>query len=74
MFAAGLLYFAFFSLAMLLPSGVCLLYIFISLRQWSIGEKENNAYKRKGALISLAISLGALLVIVLLWYYVLTNF
>jgi hypothetical protein len=73
MFFPELLYFAIFSLVMLVPFGFCLLYIFISFRQWTIGEKENNAFKRKGALISLSISFGALIAIILVWYYVLTN-
>jgi hypothetical protein len=71
---AGIIYAAIFTLVMLVPLGLCLLYVIISLRQWAIGEHEKNAFKRKGALISMAISVVALLLVILGWWLVITSF
>lgn len=60
---------AIFTLVMLVPLGLCLVYVIISLRQWAIAEHEKNAFKKKGALVSLAISFGALLLVIFGWWY-----
>lgn len=61
------------SLAMLVPLAFCILYIAISLRQWSIGEKENSAEKKAGAIKALAISFAGLLLVITAWWLVITN-
>jgi hypothetical protein len=69
----SLIWAAIFSLVMLVPLGLCLVYVIISFRQWAIGEHEKNAFKKRGALVSLAISFGALLLVILGWWYVIVN-
>jgi heme/copper-type cytochrome/quinol oxidase subunit 2 len=70
----SLIWAVIFSLVMLVPLVLCLVYVIISLRQWAIGEHEKSAFKKKGALISLAISFAALLLVILGWWYVIDNF
>jgi hypothetical protein len=56
------------TLAFLAPLGICLLYCFIAIRQWIIGNKENNAAKRLGALKVITITLFGMVLIVVLWW------
>ena len=62
------------TLAFLVPLGICLLYCFIAIRQWTIGDKENNAAKRLGALKVISIALLGIIVTVVLWYYVMISY
>jgi hypothetical protein len=55
------------------PVVLCFVYIVIGIRQWTIGEKEKNAYKRIGALKAMAIAAFILLLLVFLWWYIINS-
>jgi hypothetical protein len=63
-----LIVFVIVSLVFMVLTGFCLLYIVISIRQWTIGEKENNAEKRSGSLKALAKSIGVLVLVIAIWW------
>lgn len=59
------------TLVMAVPFGFCLVYLFISLRQWVIADKENNAQKRVGAIQAFSIALVGVVLVALIYYYLL---
>jgi NADH:ubiquinone oxidoreductase subunit 5 (subunit L)/multisubunit Na+/H+ antiporter MnhA subunit len=61
-------------LFILIGIGATFFYMVAALRQWFIGEKENNAQKRQGALKVLAIALGVLLLFIVLGVSLLNTF
>jgi hypothetical protein len=68
----AIIYVVIISLAFLVPIGFCLFYIVISIRQYTIGEKENSAFKKRGAQKALAISVVALMLVILIWWLLLS--
>jgi hypothetical protein len=61
------IYYVIITLVFLVPFGFCLLYVFISMRQWSIGVKENNAFKKRGALIAMLMAFAGIILVAVLW-------
>jgi uncharacterized membrane protein YidH (DUF202 family) len=55
------------SFILIIPFGISLLYFFASLRQLSVGAKENSRTKQKGGLVGFMISFIVLIAILLFW-------
>ena len=63
----------FISLVFLLPLSIALFYFSLAFKQWRVGVRENSFLKKKGGLWLMIPTLGAILAIVWLWWYVIQN-
>lgn len=61
------------TLVFLVPFGICIFYCGLAVRQWTIGEKENNPSKKMGAIKAFSIAFIAMLFVMALWGYVMTS-
>lgn len=63
----------FITLIFLLPVSILLLYISISIKQWIIGRREDNSFKKQGAVKTLVLLLAVLIFVIWLWQFVLRS-
>lgn len=61
------------TLVMLAPFGVLVMYAVVALRQIAIGNKESNAFKKRGAQKALALSISGLLLLFFVWLYIMSK-
>jgi hypothetical protein len=61
------------SLVMLVPFGFLLMYAVIALKQLSIGNKEDNVFKKRGAQKVFLLSIAGMLLLVFVWMLIMSK-
>lgn len=61
-------------IGMVVPFIFCVIYFIIGIRQWAIGNKENNDVKQKGAIKIISITLLCSIAIAVTWWQIISNF
>jgi hypothetical protein len=60
----------FITLVMLVPFGFAAMYVYLSLRQMVIANREKSNFKKQGGIIALLLAISTMVLLFVLWLYI----